>query len=97
MVLLVHTFFSHFHFFKVAEIMLKYGDLMLPAWYIAFNIVFHYSTLPPFVKLYKALFDAKHLEKGLNSRGQIFGALFSKESALFHKKYPFLLKVFFFS
>ena len=70
--------------------MLKYGDLMLPAWYIAFNIVSHYSTLPPFVKLYKALFDAKHLEKGLNSRGQIFGALFSKESALFHKKYPFL-------
>ena len=52
--------------------------------------------LPPFVKLYKALFDRKHLEKELNRRGEIFGALFSKESALFHKKYPFFKVLFFF-
>ena len=52
------------------------------------------SNTAPFCKNYtKLYFDAKHLEKGLNRRGEIFGALFSKKVAFFHKKVPFLANI----
>ena len=53
-----------------------------------FQTYIDYRTLHPLCKNYtNPYFDAKHLEKGLNSgRGKIFGALFSK-------KLPFLANI----
>ena len=51
------------------------------------------SKAVPFCKNYtKLYFDGKHLEKEFN-RGEIFGVLFSKKSALFHKKVLFLANI----
>ena len=69
LVLLVHTFFSHFHFFKVAEIMLKYGDLMLPAWYILDPCCIRYSVslfnAAPFCEIIQSFIWCKTLRKGI--------------------------------
>ena len=80
MALPVHNFLSHLCFFKVGEIMLlKYGNLMLPAGHILdLNRVWLWSAIPFFENYAKLYFDAKHLKKGLN-RGKIFAALFSKK------------------
>ena len=44
------------------------------------------SNTAPFCKNYaKLYFDAKHLEKGLNRGGEIFGTLFSKKVLFFQK------------
>ena len=93
----VHNFFSHLYFLKVGEIMLlKYGHLMLPAGYILDLYCVQYcvwlSNTGPFCENYtKLYFDTRHLGNGLNRRGEIFGAFFSK-SVLFQTKSPFFIK-----
>ena len=96
------TFSVIYIFFKVGEIMLlKYRHLMQPAGYIIDLYCVQYcvwlSNAVPFCEDYtKLYFDSKHLKKGLNRRGKIYVALFSKKcsfsikSALFHKKCSFL-------
>ena len=56
------------YFFKVGEIMLlKYGNLMLPAGHILDLYCAWLWNVAPFLKNYaKLYFDAKHLKKGLN-------------------------------
>ena len=68
MALAVHSFLSHLHFFEVGEIMLlKYGNLMLPAGYILDLYCVRLLNAGVFCKNYKKLFfDAKHLEERLN-------------------------------
>ena len=75
MALPVHNFSSHLHFFKVSEIMLlKYGNLILPAGHIQDLYRVRISNAAPFCENYtKLYFDAKQ---------EIFGALFSKKSPL---------------
>ena len=92
------------NFFKVGEIMLlKYGHLMLPAGHILDLYWVQYcvwlSNSAPFYENFTELyFDVKHLEKGLNRRGEIFGAFFSKKVVFFQKvsflqiKCPFFIK-----
>ena len=67
----VRNFLSHLHFFKVGEIMLlKNGNLMLPAEHILDLYCVRLLNAAPFFENYaKLYFDAKHLEKGLN-RGE---------------------------
>ena len=83
----VHNILSHLHFFKVGEIMLKYGNLILPAGHILDLYCVCLSSDAPFcenyTKLFFVYFDAKGLNKGA---GKIFGALFSK-------KVPFLANI----
>ena len=98
------TFSVIYIFFKVGEIMLlKYRHLMQPAGYIIDLYCVQYcvwlSNAVPFCEDYtKLYFDSKHLKKGLNRRGKIYVALFSKncpfsiKSALFHKKCSFFHK-----
>ena len=73
---------------------------MLPAGYILDLYYVQYcvwlSNAAPFCENdTKSYFDAKHLEKGLERRGKIFGALFSNKmpffikSTLFYKKWYF--------
>ena len=80
------NFLSHLHFIKVGEIMLlKYGNLMLPARQISDLYCVRVSNAAPFCENYtKLCFNAKKFKKGLNrgegrKRGKIFGALFSKK------------------
>ena len=67
----VHNFLSHLHFFKVGETMLlKYGNLMLPAENILDLYRVRLSNAAPFCENYtKFYFDTKH---------KTFGALFHK-------------------
>ena len=81
-----HNFLSHVHFIKVGEIMLlKYGNLMLPAGQISDLYCARVSNAAPFCENYTKLsFNAKKIKKGLNrgegrKRGKMFGALFSKK------------------
>ena len=66
----IHNFLSHLHFFKVSEIMLKYGDSILPAEHILDLYCLWLSNAALFrenhVNLY---FNAKRLEKGLIRNG----------------------------
>ena len=48
---------------------------------------------PLLQKLYKALFWCKTLRKGIEQRGEIFGALFSEKVPFFLKKKPFLANI----
>ena len=74
----VHNFLSHLHFFKVGEKML-FKSFMLPVGHILDLYCVALSNAAPFSENYiKLYFDAKHLEKGWNRGGGIFGALFSK-------------------
>ena len=67
-----HKFLTHLHFFKVVEIMLKYGNLMLPAEHVLDLYCVRLSNATPFCKNYTKLsFDPKHLEKGLNRVGVV--------------------------
>ena len=79
MALPVDHFLSHLHFFKVGEMMLlKYGNLMLPARHSLDLYRVRLSNVAPFYENYtKLYFDAKH---------KTFGDLFSK-------KVPFLSKI----
>ena len=63
--------------------LLKYGHLMQLAGYILDLYCLQYyvcqSNAPPFCKNYtKLYFDVKHLEKGLNRKGELFSAFFQK-------------------
>ena len=75
--------------FKVEEIiLLKYGQLMLPAGHILDLYFIQYciwlSNAAPFCENYtKLYFDAKHLEKGFN---------FFQKNALFQIKCSFIIK-----
>ena len=96
--------------FKVEEIiLLKYGQLMLPAGHILDLYFIQYciwlSNAAPFCENYtKLYFDAKHLEKGFNffQKNALFqikcsfiikSALFYKKCFFFHKKVLFLVNV----
>ena len=87
----VHNILSHLYFFKVGEIMLlKYGNLMLPAGHTLDLYYIWLSNAASFCKNYtKLYFDAKHLEKGLNRWGR-FTCPFSKKSASFVYSFSFL-------
>ena len=62
---------------------MKYGNLMLPAGHILDLYRVRLLNAAPFCKNYaKLYFNAKHLKKGLNRGGKIFGALFSKKCSL---------------
>ena len=78
MALQVHNFLSHLHLFKVGEIMLKHGNLMLPPGHILDLYRVGLSNVSPFCENYtKLYFDAKYIEKGLNSGGsKVFDAFF---------------------
>ena len=79
MALPVYNFLSHLHFFKVTEIMLlKYGNLMLPARDILDLYRVRLSNSALFCENYTNLYlEAKH---------KIFDALFSKKA-------PFLANI----
>ena len=47
----IHNFLSHLHFFKVSEIMLKYGDSILPAEHILDLYCLWLSNAAPFAKI----------------------------------------------
>ena len=72
--------------------LLKYGNLMLPAGQISDLYCVRVSNAAPFCENYtKLCFNAKKIKNGLNrgegrKRGKMFGALFSK-------KVPFLVNV----
>ena len=79
---------SHLHFSKVGELMLlKYGNLMLPAGYILDLYCVQLSNTAPFCENYTQLyFNAKHLKKRLNNSGWggvKFLVLFFQEKCLF--------------
>ena len=73
----VHNILSHLHFFKVVEIMLKYGNLILPAGH---SLDLYCSLLR---KLYKALFRLFRCKRDWIGREVKFLVPF------FQKKCPF--------
>ena len=91
------SLFQSFTSFQSGWVMLlKYGHLMLPAGCILDLYCIQYcvwlsNAAPSWENFTNLYFDAKHLEKGLNIRGETFGALFEK-SEIFSNKFPFSIK-----
>ena len=70
--------------------LLKYGNLILPAGHILDLYCVRLSNAAIFCENYtKLYFDAKHLWKGLNKElGKIVGALFSKKCSFWPGAFP---------
>ena len=59
----VHNILSHLHFFKVGEIMLKYGNLILPAGHILDLYCVVYRAMLPFAKIIQSFFSFISMQK----------------------------------